>query len=150
MHFTVVWLIPFYLANFFWDDPLHFYLRISHKSGLFYIASFWETSNPVNERGDALLLKSIAFLYFQTCSPTTDLEPCQEFIFDRRISERKSLFEDRVWETSVTEMSHVCDHSWKNTIITCSTFIGYMIGSVVGGNFWKGLSLFSYKCMQCL
>ena len=47
-------------------------------------------------------------------------------------------------------MSHVCDHSWKNTIITCSTFIGYMIGSVVGGNFWKGLSLFSYICMQCL
>jgi len=39
------------------------------------------------------------------------------------------------WETTVTDLNLVCNDAWKNTLITGSTFIGYMIGSIVGGNY---------------
>ena len=39
------------------------------------------------------------------------------------------------YDPSKTELDLVCDNEWKKGFISCSTFVGFLLGSILGGSF---------------
>ena len=75
---------------------------------------------------------------------------CNSFVYNRGALSNFTTISGGQWETAVTELDLVCTDSWKNTLITVSTFIGFMLGSIVGGNYCdnfgrkNGITVFSF------
>ena len=79
-----------------------------------------------------------------------EVSQCNSFVYNRGALSNFTTISGGQWETAVTELDLVCTDSWKNTLITVSTFIGFMLGSIVGGNYCdnfgrkNGITVFSF------